>query len=282
MGNEQPDAGTLQTIVPTTTEPFGAAIDGGTEGIGADADGLPNSVAAMERLRARLDQAARAGERQLPPERQLAAELAVGRGALRRALEVLEAEGQLWRVQGKGTFLGARPPTTSGLDDLPNRINPIEMMEVRLEVEPTLARLAAIRASADDVERMRRLAARVAAATDAEGRELWDGALHHRIAEAAGNRLFVGLFELIDKVRQDARFQSLRELARARAGQETLHLQHERIIDRIAAHDGAGAEAAMREHLETVASRLAAAMGSRGPGFAPLYPGTATGGRSDD
>jgi DNA-binding FadR family transcriptional regulator len=240
----------------------------GADDIAADADGAGNSVAAMQRLRARLDAAAGVGERQLPPERQLAAELAVGRGALRRALEVLEAEGQIWRVQGKGTFIGARPVNAAGLEHLPNRINPLEMMEVRLEVEPTLARLAAARATAADVEMMRRLAGRIAAATDAEGRELWDGALHHRIAEAAGNRLFVGIFELVDRVRQDARFQSLRELARARAGQASLLDQHDRIIDRIAAHDGAGAEAAMRQHLETVAARLAAAMGSRGLGVA--------------
>jgi DNA-binding FadR family transcriptional regulator len=256
-------------------EPMSALIASGSPDMDAEPEGLSNSVAAMERLRARLDAATRAGERQLPPERQLAAELSVGRGALRRALEVLEAEGQIWRVQGKGTFLGARPANMSGLEDLPSRINPLEMMEVRLEVEPTLARLAAIRASAEDVEMMRRLARRIAAATDAEGRELWDSALHHRIAETAGNRLFVGIFELIDKVRQDARFQSLRELARARAGQGSVLTQHDRIIDRIAAHDGAGAEAAMRDHLETVTSRLAAAMGSRGPGLLPVGFGAA-------
>ncbi|MEJ1159017.1 FadR/GntR family transcriptional regulator [Prosthecomicrobium sp. N25] len=247
---------------------------------GPDPEGSPNAVTALERLRVRLEDAARSGERQLPPERQLAAELAVGRGALRRALEVLEAEGQIWRVQGKGTFLGSRPPSADGLDGLSSRTSPAEMMEVRLEVEPTLARLAALRATAEDIEMMRRVARRIAAAPDAEARELWDGALHHRIAEAAGNRLFVGLFELIDKVRQDATFQSLRERARAGAGQALLHVQHDRIIDRIAARDAAGAEAAMREHLETVARRLAAAMGGRvplAPAAGPFAEGDADG-----
>jgi DNA-binding FadR family transcriptional regulator len=239
-----------------------AAIDDRDQ-LGPDPDGAPSAIAAMERLRARLEHAARAGERQLPPERQLAAELAVSRGALRRALEVLEAEGQIWRVQGKGTFLGARPASADGLDAISSRINPIEMMEVRLEIEPTLARLAAIRATAEDIETMRRVARRIASAPDAEARELWDGALHHRIAEASGNRLFVGIFELVDKVRQDTNFQSLRERARAGAGQSLIYVQHDRIIDCIAARDGAGAEAAMREHLQAVAGRLAAAMGNR-------------------
>jgi DNA-binding FadR family transcriptional regulator len=140
-----------------------------------------------------------------------------------------------------------------------------------------------MRATAEDVEMMRRLARRIAEAVDAEGRELWDGALHHRIAEAAGNRLFVGIFELVDKVRQDRSFQSLRETARAQAGQSSLLVQHDQIIDRIAARDGAGAEAAMRAHLEIVAARLAAAMGAgRGRDPAPPPPAAAAPGPGPD
>jgi DNA-binding FadR family transcriptional regulator len=41
----------------------------------------------------------------IPPERTLANEMGVGRRSLRRALEILEQEGQITRHQGRGTFV---------------------------------------------------------------------------------------------------------------------------------------------------------------------------------
>ena len=52
----------------------------------------------------------------------LAAQIGIGRRALRRALEVLEAEGRIWRHQGKGTFLGPRPPLTSAAAAFPELV----------------------------------------------------------------------------------------------------------------------------------------------------------------
>ena len=63
---------------------------------------------ALGRLRALLDDSSFDAGQRLPPERELAARIGIGRRALRRALEVLEAEGRIWRHQGKGTFLGSR------------------------------------------------------------------------------------------------------------------------------------------------------------------------------
>ena len=44
----------------------------------------------------------------LPPERELMDNLGMTRTTLRRALEVLEREGAIWRHVGKGTFV-AKP-----------------------------------------------------------------------------------------------------------------------------------------------------------------------------
>jgi GntR family transcriptional repressor for pyruvate dehydrogenase complex len=56
--------------------------------------------------------------------------------------------------------------------------DPVSVMEARMALEPEMAALAARRATAEDVARMRELADRTARATDADGAELWDGALH--------------------------------------------------------------------------------------------------------
>ncbi len=72
----------------------------------------------------------------------------MSRRAIRRALEVLEAEGRIWRRQGSGTYAGQRPDEagTSMSARLIAETNLFEIMEVRLRIEPQLAQLAAIRA----------------------------------------------------------------------------------------------------------------------------------------
>ena len=90
------------------------------------------------------------GNGRIPPERILANELGVGRRSLRRALDILEQEGRITRQQGRGTFVQA--PASSPLaaavpfDQIIEHTNPLEAIEVRLSVEPVMARLAALRA----------------------------------------------------------------------------------------------------------------------------------------
>src|SRR3546814_7757658 len=86
----------------------------------------------------------------------------------------------------------------------------LEVMEVRLRLEPALAQLAALRATRDDVAWMRTLAAKVVDADDLDGRELWDSALHRAIASVAGNALFLALFDVVDRVRQDDTWRHVR------------------------------------------------------------------------
>lgn len=216
-----------------------------------------SSNVALERLRALLENGAFDGEPRLPPERALAAQIGIGRRALRRALEVLEAEGRIWRHQGKGTFLGPRPiHPQAGLKELSSRTNPLEVMNVRLEIEPILARLAALHSSNGDVERLLYLAQKTASSSDADGYELWDSALHRTIAEAGGNSLLLAIFDMIDRIRQDMNWQALRERARSKE-RLSIHVeQHRRIIAAIAQRKAHEAEQAMREHLELVRDGL--------------------------
>ncbi|MGO4704413.1 FadR/GntR family transcriptional regulator [Microvirga sp. 2MCAF38] len=214
---------------------------------------------ALRQLRALLDNRPAGEEKQLPPERGLAQQIGVGRRSLRRALDVLEAEGRIWRHQGKGTFLGPRPlHAETSLEVMSSRTNPLEVMEARLEIEPALARLAALRASNGDIERLEHLARKTgtSAATDTDNRELWDGAFHRAIAEAAGNSLLFSLMDMINQIRQDPTWRRLREQARLPVKEQTYVHYHHQIVAAIAARDGSAAEQAMREHLESVRRSL--------------------------
>lgn len=241
--------------------------------------GVSNSSVALERLRALLDAEGDRAEWQLPTERDLATRIGVGRRAVRRALEVLEAEGRIWRHQGKGTFAGQRPPVQPHLiASLADRTSPLEVMEARLQIEPALARLAALKASPDSVEALRRIEHKTAASTDSDSHELWDSAFHRHIAEMAGNGLLLALFDCIDRIRQSPSWRRLREAARNRTRLRTYTSQHGDILAAIARHDAAGAEAAMQRHLLALQANLQAAMlgapAPADPRAAPSSPST--------
>ena len=82
-------------------------------------DDQPEVAKALRALRDRLEQQLKTHQRRLPPERQLAAELGIGRNTVRRALALLEQDGLIVRHVGRGTFIagggGLAPPQLHAL-----------------------------------------------------------------------------------------------------------------------------------------------------------------------
>lgn len=62
---------------------------------------LANSSTALDQLRGLINQHESTPGTPLPTERELSETLGVGRREVRRALDVLEEEGRIWRKQGK-------------------------------------------------------------------------------------------------------------------------------------------------------------------------------------
>lgn len=216
-----------------------------------------NSLYALNRIRELLEPERLAADRKLPTERQLSEQLGVGRRSVRRALEVLEAEGHVWRRQGAGTFAGpGRPRRTLAIDDLAAKTDFMEVMEVRLRIEPSLAQLAAMRAGHSHIARLRNVLGHINESQDSDARELWDGAFHHQIAECAGNALYLAVFELVDRVRQNAAWLSAREKARSETKLSLYSDQHTAIVEAIAARDPDRAGEAMRQHLLSLQESL--------------------------
>jgi GntR family transcriptional repressor for pyruvate dehydrogenase complex len=217
----------------------------------AKGQGNMTSAYALEQLRAWVDDPGHPNGTRLPTERQLSEQMGIGRRAIRRALEVLEAEGRITRRQGAGTFVGGQIDSAAPATDF------FEIMEVRLRLEPQLAALAALRAKPVQIARMHELSDRIAQCVDADEGELWDGTLHRQIAEAAGNALFLSLFDVVNRIRQDPAWQAVRERARGGlAGHALPVAQHRAIVDAIAARDPQAAAEQMRLHLLMLQEKL--------------------------
>jgi DNA-binding FadR family transcriptional regulator len=220
---------------------------------------VPPSDRALKALRKRLESVLGESGR-LPPERELAASLKVGRRAVRDALAVLEKEGTVWRRQGRGTFYGIEPSVSEQeIGQLARRVNPLEILEARLSFEPGLARLAAMRASLADIEEMNRIALRALTAPNARDYERADAAFHRKIAECAGNAMFLAMYEMIIRVREKADWQRLRQYYFRHDGARCSYDEHKLVIDAIAEREPAAAAGAMQDHLQKVSQTLAGA-----------------------
>jgi DNA-binding FadR family transcriptional regulator len=212
---------------------------------------------ALVQLRAYLAQGKFPPATRLPPERELAETLGVSRGDLRKALAILEDQGELWRHVGKGTFIGARPVgDLSSVVHIANQTNPAEVMRARLVIEPELAREAALHATAEDVRNLRHCAASARMAETWRQYENWDNRLHRAIAQAARNALLLAVFDTINAVRRTVVWGRLRdELPRPPTDHHSF-ADHEAIVDAIEERNLGVAANQMRLHLQRVQERL--------------------------
>ncbi|MDP3339281.1 FadR/GntR family transcriptional regulator [Frigidibacter sp.] len=184
----------------------------------------------------------------LPAERALADRLNIKRHLLRRALLALRDRGALPTPLPRPR----RPqPTTGGAGGIARDTNPVEVMELRLMVEPPLARLAAVRATPNQIAQMRALI---------EGGVRQGGSaadLHRMIAAASGNALARVIHDMIrtidHEVRESVHAANLRPANDAD--------EHRAIVEAIAGRDPEAAEAAMRVHLTSIHRVLSAILG---------------------
>lgn len=209
-----------------------------------------------QRLRDLLDNAGYRHNDRVPPERELCVLLGTTRSRLRKALAELEAQGRIWRHVGRGTFVGARPVLNlADVSYLGELIKPEQVVTVRFAIEPELCRLAARHASRSDHEQMKVCADRCRAAEEWRTYEAWDNNLHHAIARATRNQLFLYFFETLNAVRRSIVWGQPRATRGPDSGYSSFR-EHDVIVDAIVDGDGERAAQAMRRHLRSVYSRV--------------------------
>jgi GntR family transcriptional repressor for pyruvate dehydrogenase complex len=189
----------------------------------------------------------------LPPERELAEIFHVSRGSLRDAVRALEVTGLVEPRQGEGTVV--RAPSADSLINplttvlLRQRVFVSELLEFRAMIEPVLARRAAQHASAEDLERMEKILRRQQEKVDRGELAIEeDSEFHNMIAHAAKNSVVLNVLDAFMDLLRESREKSLQVDGRL---QESLE-GHRQIFHAIQQHDPAGAENAMRRHIERI------------------------------
>jgi len=206
-------------------------------------------VVAQRLIQLLSDGVLRPGDK-LPPERELAATLHVGRSTVREALKLLTMSGILMARRGDGTYV--RRDFSSFLTqqiNWPVLLSSREvnmLVEVREGLEVKAARLAAERATPEEIEAIavyREL--EHTARGDIERQAENDVKFHYAIAAAAHNELLSALMLSLRDI--------LREYILAANRQNdllgTALAEHEPIYEAIAAGDPDAAERAMMNHL---------------------------------
>lgn len=211
----------------------------------------------LPRIRAFLTQADTLDDGRVPPEREMAQALGVTRAELRKALAKLEAEGQLWRHVGKGTFLGARPADPAAdVASMARLTNPAEVMRTRLAIEPEIARLAALNATPAQISEMHALLRKSRQAQTWRQYESYDTRLHRVIGAATQNTLLLSLLDTLSAVRQAVNWGRLRASPKRPSEDHHSFAEHEAIVAAIEDRDVARAGQAMRAHLSSVGRNL--------------------------
>lgn len=189
----------------------------------------------------------------LPPERVLVQKFGVSRSSIRDAIRSLEALGLLEPRQGVGTVV--RDPSFDAVGNhvatalLQKRKIIKELLDVRMIIEPALARRAAVHASPGQIAEMQAILTRQEQKVRQD--ELAteeDSAFHYNISLAADNSVMLKLANVLMDLLRETRERSLQVGGR----QEKSLAAHRRILAALQKGDAAAAEAAMRRHLSEI------------------------------
>lgn len=191
---------------------------------------------------------------QMPSERELMEVFGVGRPAIREALQSLERSGIVEIAHGERARV-VMPTAESLIEQIAGgarhllRMQPdtlAHLKDARVFLETGMARLAAERATDDDIARLRqRLAEHRQALNRLDVFLERDMAFHREIACISGNPIFPAIVEALFQWAAEY----YRAIVRAPGVENVTLAEHQRLFEAIAARDPAAAEQAMREHL---------------------------------
>jgi GntR family transcriptional repressor for pyruvate dehydrogenase complex len=197
----------------------------------------------------------------LPPERELAGQLAVSRATLREGLSILSQMGLLAIHRGRaGGAVITAPPTTTVSSSIAllfqtRAVTAGQLCDFRRALEVEAAQLAAMRRSREDLEEIATaLDAYVASGKDTVAQNLHGRAFHNAVARASGNPLLAETMTSLNDAFAVCFY--LQHTARAPDPAQLIHELHWPIFDAIRHQDESSARHAMLIHFAQLQNAL--------------------------
>ncbi len=194
---------------------------------------------------------------QLPPERELAAHYRASRTTIRKALLWLETQKLVERRAGSGTFVSYDGGAAE--NNIAEVTSPLELIDVRTAIEPYMARLAVLHATARDLEKLDSWLKAMREAEREDNAELFstaDEQFHLALSACTSNPLMVWLYEHINLIRTHAQWAEMKRKIVNRENMRTYNELHEAVVRAIKARDAAGAAEAMEAHMQKARADL--------------------------
>ena len=192
---------------------------------------------------------------QLPPERDLAASLGVGRSAVREAMRVLQTQGLITSSTGPGRGTRISPAQGSALARIFQLHFALsdsgsgDLTETRVALERSSAALAAQRATQKSLRRLNAVVEAMAAADTIDGFNDLDTEFHVLIARAGQNQLIADLTVAIRQAVREAIRDASGEIPDWPTFRLRLLREHGDILTAIGAGDAPTSASLMETHI---------------------------------
>jgi Transcriptional regulators len=198
----------------------------------------------------------------LPSEAELGKQYGVSRVTVREALLALEMVGAVQIRHGKGVYARGPEGNVTNAEGFAGRdILPYELIEARLEIEPSSAAMAALKISPETIGLLRSEMSQAEALSDDNEQLKTFVAINFRfhqvLALECGNRLVAHIVS--DMVNTEAQpLWSLinQQASRTRAARHAQLHEHREILDALEAGNAEKARSAMRSHLQSIARAI--------------------------
>ncbi len=214
------------------------------------------AVAIAARLREAIADGIYVDGERLPAERTLADAFSCSRTTVREALRLLCAGDLVSRRAGSGTFVTFSPDAEN--PDIAEITSPLELIDVRIAVEPHMARLATLHATMRDLDRISHALDALESSGEPESFTRQDRIFHQLVADATHNPLMCSFYRRINHVRGHRQWSAMKDKVLTGQAMESYNQDHRRLFEALGLRDADRAADIVLNHLQKARLQLVA------------------------